>query len=60
MPGTTCSQPDGGKKKSQFIRKEDVKAVRIELANYRLLRELTNEWIGLSILLAQINLKNAS
>ena len=42
-----------GKKTSQFIREEILRQVRIELANYKRFRRLTERWIGLAIQVAQ-------
>ena len=44
-----------GKKTSQFIRGELVRQVRLELANYKRFRRLTEQWIGLAIQVAQAN-----
>ena len=42
-----------GKKTSQFVRSQIVRQVRIELANYKTFRRLTDQWIGLALRLAQ-------
>jgi hypothetical protein len=42
-----------GKKTSKFIRKQILAHVRIELANYKKFRRLTQQWIGLALHLAQ-------
>ena len=42
-----------GKKTSKFIRREILDQVRIELANYKKFRRLTEQWIGLALHLAQ-------
>ena len=42
-----------GKKTSKFIRREVLKQVRAELANYKKFRRLTEHWIGLALKLAQ-------
>ena len=49
-----------GKKKSQFIRPENLKEVRAELVTYKKFRELTDQWIGLALEAAQLRLKNAT
>ena len=49
-----------GKKKSQFIRREHLKAVRAEVATYKTFRRLTGEWIGLALQAAQLRLKYAA
>jgi len=49
-----------GKKKSQFIRREHLKAVRAEVATYKKFRQLTNQWIGLALQAAQLRLKSAA
>jgi hypothetical protein len=43
-----------GKSSSRFVRKEDIARVKRELSNYQRLRELTDEWIELSIELAKL------
>jgi hypothetical protein len=73
-PGCRCKDPEHprrhgpyyqlnyvyqGKKTSQFIRKENVKQVRAELATYKKFRKLTDQWIGLALQAAQLRLKNA-
>lgn len=42
-----------GKKTSQFIRRERLRQVRTELANYKKLRRLITQWIGLALQVAQ-------
>lgn len=74
-PGCRCKDPKNprrhgpyyqlnyvyrGKKSSQFIRPEDVKAVRAELAAYKHFRKLTDQWIGLALQVAQLRLKATS
>ncbi len=44
-----------GKKTSQFIRREILRQVRTELANYKQFRRLTEQWIGLALQVAQAN-----
>ena len=41
-----------GKKTSQFIRREILRQVRTELANYKQFRRLTELWIGLALKVA--------
>lgn len=48
------------KKKSQFIRRENLKVVRAELATYKKFRKLTDKWIGLALQAAQLRLKSAA
>lgn len=43
-----------GKSSSRFVRKEDLPRVKRELKNYQRLRELTDQWIELSIELAKL------
>ncbi len=74
-PGCRCKDPQNprrhgpyfqlnyvyqGKKKSQFIRRENLKAVRAELATYKKFRKLTDQWIGLALQAAQLRLKSAA
>jgi len=47
-----------GKKKSQFIRAEDVTSVRAELANFKKFRALTDQWIALALERADLELKS--
>lgn len=47
-----------GKKKSQFIRAEDVSRVRAELLTFKKFRRLTDLWIGLALDLADLQLKS--
>src|SRR5438093_9652198 len=49
-----------GKKTSKFIRREVLKQVQAELANYKRFRRLTEQWIGLALNLAQANEKLAA
>ena len=42
-----------GKKTSQFIRREILRQVRTELANYKQFRRLTERWIGLALQVAK-------
>ena len=47
-----------GKKKSQFIRAVDAAAVRAELANFKKFRRLTDQWVGLALQRADLELKS--
>jgi hypothetical protein len=73
-PGCRCKDPQAprrhgpyfqlnyvyqGKKTSQFIRRENLKQVRAELATYKKFRKLTDQWIGLALQAAQLRLKSA-
>ena len=49
-----------GKKTSKFIRREVLKQVQAELANYKRFRRLTEQWIGLALNLAQAKEKLAA
>ncbi len=42
-----------GKKTSKFIRSENLRQVRGELANYKQFRRLTEQWIGLALQVAE-------
>ncbi len=74
-PGCRCKDPQrprrhgpyyqlnyvyGGKKTSQFIRREILRQVRTELANYKQFRRLTEQWIGLALQAAQAKDKLAA
>ena len=67
-PGCRCKNPKNprrhgpyyqlnyvyrGKKTSRFIRKEILRQVRTELANYKQFRRLTDQWIGLALKIAE-------
>lgn len=47
-----------GTKTSQFIRAADVATVRAELAAFKKFRRLTNQWVGLALQLANLELKS--
>jgi len=49
-----------GKKTSQFIRREILKQVQAELANYKKFRQLTERWIGLALQVAHAKDKLAA
>jgi hypothetical protein len=49
-----------GKKTSQFIRREILREVRTELANYKQFRRLTEQWIGLALKVARAKDKLAA
>lgn len=46
-----------GRSKTEFVRRENIAAVRKQLQNYRRLRELVNEWIELELELSQLRLQ---
>jgi len=46
-----------GKSSSQFVREEDLAEVQQQLENYRLLRQLVDEWITLSAELSSLRLR---
>ena len=67
-PGCRCKDPQnprrhgpyykvsyvfGGRFNSRFVPRDQVKAVRVELANYKRLRKLTQDWVGLALRLAK-------
>ena len=45
-----------GKSQSQFVRREDVPAVRMQLRNYQRLRTLVDTWISLGLELSRVRL----
>jgi len=47
----------GGKKTSEFVRPQNLKTVRIQLANYKRLRQLTDQWMGSALKLARLELE---
>jgi hypothetical protein len=46
----------GGKKTSEFVRPQNVKVVRSQLANYKRFRRLTDQWVGSALQLARLEL----
>ena len=46
-----------GKSTTQFVRDADVGEVRQQLENYRRLRDLVDEWIGLALELSRLRLR---
>jgi len=46
-----------GKSSSQFVREEDLIEVQQQLDNYRLLRDLVDEWVTLSTQLSSLRLR---
>ena len=46
-----------GKSTTQFVREDDVEEVRRQLENYRRLRDLVDEWIGLALELSRLRLR---
>jgi hypothetical protein len=63
-PGCRCKDPKnprrhgpyhqlnyvyGGKKTSEFVRPQNLKQVRTQLANYKRFRRLIDQWIGLAL-----------
>lgn len=44
-----------GKNTSRFVRKDDLARVRRDLRNYERLRELMDEWVGLSMELTTLD-----
>ena len=42
---------------TQFVREDDVEEVRGQLENYRRLRDLVDEWIGLVLELSRLRLR---
>src|SRR5213593_2608880 len=46
-----------GKSTTQFVREDDVEEVHQQLENYRRLRDLVDEWIGLALELSRLRLR---
>lgn len=46
-----------GKSSSQFVREEDLPEVQQQLENYRLLRQLVDEWVTLSAELSKLRMR---
>jgi len=72
-PGCRCKDPKaprrhgpyyqlnyvfGGIKTSEFVRPQNLKQVRSQLANYKRFRRLTEQWIGSAIKLAHLEMKS--
>jgi len=47
----------GGKKTSEFVRPQNLKVVRHQLANYKRFRRLTDQWVGSALQLARLELE---
>jgi len=47
----------GGKKTSEFVKPQNLKAVRRQLANYKRFRQLTDQWVGSALKLARLELE---
>jgi hypothetical protein len=47
----------GGKKTSEFVRPQNLKQVRTQLANYKRFRRLTDQWVGSALKLARLQLE---
>jgi len=71
-PGCRCKDPEnprrhgpyhqlnyvyGGKKTSEFVRPQNLKQVRAQLANYKQFRRLADQWIGSALKLARLELE---
>jgi len=71
-PGCRCKDPKnprrhgpyyqlnyvyGGKKTSEFVRPKNIKQVRTQLANYKLFRRLTDQWVGSALKQARMQLE---
>jgi hypothetical protein len=71
-PGCRCKDPKnprrhgpyyqlnyvyGGKKTSEFVRPQNLKQVRTQLANYKQFRRLAHQWIGSALKLARLELE---
>ena len=48
---------DGGKKTSEFVKPQNLKAVRRQLATYKRFRQLTDQWVGSALKLARLELE---
>ena len=48
----------GGKKTSEFVRPQNLKQLRAQLANYKRFRRLTEQWIGSALKLAHLEVKS--
>jgi len=48
-----------GKSQSQFVRREDVPAVRVQLRTYQRLRTLVDMWISVAMTLSRLRLHQA-
>jgi hypothetical protein len=71
-PGCRCKDPTaprrhgpyyqlnyvyGGKKTSEFVRPPNLQQVRLQLANYKRFRRLTDQWVGSALKLARLELE---
>ena len=46
-----------GKGHTQYIKEEDLESIKVQLENYRKLKELTKEWVNLALQCAQLKTK---
>jgi hypothetical protein len=53
-PYQQISYTHRGKSKTEFVKKENLKDVKLQLENYVKLKELTNEWVDLALELARM------
>jgi hypothetical protein len=58
-PFYQLSYQHAGKSTTQFIRPQFVSTVRRQLANYKKFRALTQEWLGLALELAKLQMQQA-
>jgi hypothetical protein len=49
-----------GRSRTEFVKAEDVGLVGEQLSNYKRFRELTNEWVDVSLELARLKKENRS
>ncbi len=49
-----------GKSRTEFVRREQVEDIRRQLSNYARFRDLTEEWVDLSIEIARLRKKDAA
>jgi hypothetical protein len=71
-PGCRCKDPKNprrhgpyyqlnyvydGKKTSEFVRPQNLKRVRAQLANFKRFRRLTDHWVGSALKLARLDLE---
>lgn len=48
-----------GRSKTEFVKSEDVKEVRLQLKNYQLFKKLTDEWVELPLVVARLRKQNS-
>ncbi len=49
-----------GKSTTEFVKKDEVVAVRRQIKNYRMFKKLTEEWVDLSVKIGKLRKKTSA